>query len=173
MSGRDTSGTKANFGVAGGIKHGTFWGHLTYIEHDPKNQKVKGTKVKGTSVTVYAVVDARTRHIEGTAEINGHAGYTYRLWLLNGYTASDNLAGGNIQMHRCTSRAIVIMTVTAVRRARMMMNRMTATAVATVRRAGRIADLRPLGPTGGAICVAPPGTRGRAIVVARKGKTIA
>jgi hypothetical protein len=83
MSGRDTSGTKANFGVAGGIKHGTFWGHLTYIEHDPKNQKVKGTKVKGTSVTAYAVVDAMTRHIEGTAEINGHASYTYQVDVVN------------------------------------------------------------------------------------------
>ena len=52
------------------------------------------------------------------------------------------------------------------------MKRMTATAVAAVRRAGTIADLRPLGPTGGAICVAPPDTRGRAIVVARKGKKV-
>ena len=52
------------------------------------------------------------------------------------------------------------------------MKRMTATAVAAVARAGTIPDLRPLGPTGGAICVAPPGTRGRAIVVARNGKKI-
>ena len=52
------------------------------------------------------------------------------------------------------------------------MKRMTVTAVAAVTRAGTIADLRPLGPTGGAICVAPPGTRGRVIVGARKGKQI-
>ena len=104
------SGAKANFGVAGGIKQGAFWGHLTYIDHDPN-----GPQVKGTSVTAYNVVDATTRHIEGTAQVNGEDGFTYKvdiadngepgrsdtftLQLSGGYGASGTLAGGNIQLH--------------------------------------------------------------------------
>jgi hypothetical protein len=102
------SGTKANLAVAGGIKNGAFWGHLTYIDHG-------GSKVKGTGVTAYRMVDATTRHIEGTAEIDGVAGYTYAvdvadngepgrddtfsISLSNGYSAGGKLAGGNIQLH--------------------------------------------------------------------------
>src|SRR5438093_8353591 len=67
------SGAKGNFGVAGGIKNGALWGHLTYIDHGPN-----GPKVKGTSVTAYAGVDSVTRHIEGTAEVNGQGGFTYQ-----------------------------------------------------------------------------------------------
>src|SRR5881296_492044 len=68
------SGAKANFGVAGGIKQGTFWGHLTYNDHGPN-----GPQVKGTSVSDYEVVSGTTtRHIEGTAEINGQGGFTYK-----------------------------------------------------------------------------------------------
>ncbi|HAR46050.1 MAG TPA: hypothetical protein DCS05_07745 [Nitrospiraceae bacterium] len=110
------SGGKGTFGVTGGIKHGKFWGHLTYVDHGPKGSKVEDMKVKGTGVTSYAVVDAVTRHIEGTGKINGEAGYTYQvdvmdsgepgradmfsLRLSNGYTASGYLAGGNIQLHK-------------------------------------------------------------------------
>ncbi len=43
------SGAKANFAVAGGIKNGSFWGHLTYIDHGT------GVKVKGQGVTAYSV----------------------------------------------------------------------------------------------------------------------
>ncbi len=105
------SGAKGNFGVAGGIKNGSLWGHLTYIDHGSG-----GPKVKGTGVTAYAVVDTTTRHIEGTAEINGQGGFTYQvdvadngepgrndtfvLRLSNGYVASGNLQGGNIQLHK-------------------------------------------------------------------------
>ncbi len=104
------SGAKANFGVAGGIKNGAFWGHLTYIDHGPN-----GPRVKGTGVTAYAVVNDTTRHIEGTAEINGQGGFAYKLdvadngepgrndtfyiSLSNGYSASGTLGGGNIQLH--------------------------------------------------------------------------
>jgi hypothetical protein len=104
------SGAKGTFGVAGGIKNGAFWGHLTYIDHG-----AGGPKVKGTGVTAYAVVDTTTRHIEGTAEINGQGGFTYQvdvsdngepgrndtfvIRLSNGYVASGTLAGGNIQLH--------------------------------------------------------------------------
>src|SRR5712691_1420684 len=104
------SGAKANFGVAGGIKQGQFWGQLTYIDHGPN-----GPRVKGTGVTVYKVVNPTTRHIEGTAQVNGQDGFTYQvdvadngepgrsdtftLQLSGGYGASGTLAGGNIQLH--------------------------------------------------------------------------
>ncbi len=110
------SGGKATFALSGGIRHGEFWGHLTYLEHYQKGSKMKDLNVKGTGVTAYAAVDATTRHIEGTAEINGQAGYTYQvdvmdsgepgrddmfsLRLSNGYTASGTLDGGNIQLHK-------------------------------------------------------------------------
>ena len=103
------SGAKGTFGVAGGIKDGAFWGHLTYIDHG------SALKVKGTGVTAYVVVDATTRIIRGTAEINGQGGFTYevevadngepgrddsfRISLSNGYFASGLLEGGNIQLH--------------------------------------------------------------------------
>jgi hypothetical protein len=101
------SGARGNFGVAGGIKHGAFWGHLTYIDHG-------GSKVKGTGVTGYEVIDALSRRITGTAEAdgvgvtytvevtdNGEPGRedTFTIALSNGYRASGNLAGGNIQLH--------------------------------------------------------------------------
>jgi hypothetical protein len=108
------SGAKANFAVAGGVKNGALWGHLNYIDHGPN-----GPKVKGTGVTRYDELDATTRHIEGTAEINGQPGFTYSvdvadegepgrsdrftLSLSNGYAAAGDLAGGNLQLHnRCS-----------------------------------------------------------------------
>ncbi len=104
------SGAKGNFGVAGGIKDGAFWGHLTYIDHGEN-----GPKVKGTGVTGYERVDATTRRIRGTAEVNGQGGFTYEtlvtdrgepgrddefvLQLSDGYRAAGLLKGGNIQLH--------------------------------------------------------------------------
>lgn len=104
------SGAKATFGVAGGIKNGAFWGHLTYIDHGPN-----GPKVKGTGVTAYVVLSSTMRRIEGTAEINGQGGFNYQvdvadngepgrddtftIRLSSGYFASGNLGGGNIQLH--------------------------------------------------------------------------
>src|SRR5919204_3251231 len=66
------SGGRANFAVAGGIKNGSFWGHLNYIDHGT------GMKAKGTGVTAYVVTGPTSRHIEGTAEVNGASGYTYQ-----------------------------------------------------------------------------------------------
>lgn len=101
------SGTRANFGVAGGIKNGAFWGHLTYIDHG-------GPKVQGTGVTAYTVTGDVSRHIEGTAEIDGVSGTykvdvtdagepgrddTFSIELSTGYRASGTLRGGNIQLH--------------------------------------------------------------------------
>jgi hypothetical protein len=99
---------KATFGVSGGIKNGEFWGQLSYNDHD-------AVKVKSTSVTDYIVIDSVTRKIEGIAKINGKGSFTYTvvvvdngepgrndsfsLNLSNGYSASGNLMGGNIQLH--------------------------------------------------------------------------
>jgi hypothetical protein len=112
---RGSSGGKANFAVSGGIMNGKFWGHLTYDDHGFKG-KWNDLEVHGTGVTAYGVVDDVTRHIEGTARINGHSGFTYTadvvdngepgrndtfsLSLSNGYTASGKLMGGNIQLHK-------------------------------------------------------------------------
>jgi len=111
------SGAKANFGVAGGIKQGTFWGHLTYNDHGSN-----GPQVKGTGVTGYTTPDATfptMRRITGTAEVNGLSGFTYQVDVadngepgrddtfaieLSGagyrYRAGGTLSGGNIQLHQ-------------------------------------------------------------------------
>jgi len=104
------SGSKDNFAVAGGIKNGAFWGHLEYQD------KAVGLKVHGTGVTAYTVTGSTSRHIEGTATINGQPGTykvdvadngepgrndTFNLTLSNGYTAGGTLQGGNIQLHNC------------------------------------------------------------------------
>jgi hypothetical protein len=101
-------GVKQHFAVAGGIKNAAFWGHLTYMD------KAAGLKVKGTGVTAYTVTGPTSRHIEGTAEINGSPGTyqvdvadngepgrndTFAIRLPNSYTAGGTLAGGNIQLH--------------------------------------------------------------------------
>lgn len=106
------SGAKGNFGVAGGIKNGQFWGHLTYIDH------ANGMKVKHTAVTGYAVDpdDADCRIIDYLVTINDQPGTarvrvcdkgepgrndSFAISLSNGYSAGGNLAGGNIQLHKC------------------------------------------------------------------------
>ncbi len=105
------SGAHGNFAVAGGIKNNGFWGHLEYIDHGT------GLKVHGTGVTAYVVTGTTMRHIEGTAEVNGRPGFTYKvdvtdngepgrnvdtfaISLSNGYMASGFLSGGNIQLHQ-------------------------------------------------------------------------
>ena len=90
------------------MKNGGLWGHLSYIDHGSD-----GLKVKRTGVTAYSGTGT-SRHIEGTADIDGASGTyavdvadngepgrndTFSLKLSNGYTASGNLAGGNIQLH--------------------------------------------------------------------------
>src|SRR6266851_619284 len=111
------SGAKGNFGVGGGIKDdGTLWGHLEYIDHGSN-----GPKVHGTGVTNYSIIDATTRQIDGTAEVDGNSGYMYRVIVAdndqpgvndffsiklvdsNGnlhYSAGGNLGGGEIQLHK-------------------------------------------------------------------------
>jgi len=111
------SGAKANFGVAGGLKDDTFWGHLNYIDHG------NGMHVKATSVTGYQVdpSDPDCRLIEynvtidsqpGTARVRvcdkGEPGRNdvFEIQLSNGYFAGGDLGGshpggGNIQLHKC------------------------------------------------------------------------
>src|SRR5205814_2744939 len=46
------NGNKANFGVAGGCKHGSpTWGHLEYIDHGT------GLDAHGTAITAYEIFD--------------------------------------------------------------------------------------------------------------------
>src|SRR5439155_6411211 len=100
-----SSGTGANFAVAAGTRAG--WGHLQYIDHG-------GPRAKGTGVTMYVSTGPTSRHIEGTAEINGSPGTyqvdvadngepgrddTFFLRLSTGYSEGGSLGGGNIQLH--------------------------------------------------------------------------
>lgn len=119
------SGAKATFAVSGGInlRKNAFRGQLEYEDHGLRG-KSDDVKVKGTGVTAYIVLDAVTRRIEGTAKVNGVAGFTYqvdvsdngepgrndmfaiRLWNASGvlvYSASGRLKGGNIQLHTSKS----------------------------------------------------------------------
>jgi hypothetical protein len=109
------SGAKGTFAVAGGIKNGALWGHLSYIDHGRN-----GPRAKGTGVTAYVVTGPTSRHIEGSAEINGQPGtyvaevadegepgrmdtFMLRLHDASGalvYSASGLLEGGNIQLHQ-------------------------------------------------------------------------
>ena len=104
------SGSRANFAVAGGIKNGVFWGHLTYIDHASP-----AMKVKGTAVTAYVPTGETSRQIGGVADIAGRGGSyvadvkdggepgrvvdTFRLSLSTGYIEGGPLDGGNIQLH--------------------------------------------------------------------------
>ena len=108
---KGSSSERATFGVSGGIRHGKFWGQLSYSDHGQH-----GVKVKSTSVTNYIVIDAVTRQIEGIVKVNGQGSFTYKvvvvdngepgrddsfsLELSNGYIASGTLKGGNIQLHK-------------------------------------------------------------------------
>lgn len=103
-----SSGAKANFAVAGGIKNGAFWGHLLYIDHGKP-----GLKVKGTEVTAYLVTGETSRRIRGDANIGGtydadvkdggepgHGTDIFALLLTpSGYGEGGAIGGGNIQLH--------------------------------------------------------------------------
>ena len=104
---------KANFAVAGGIKNGSFWGHLMYIDHG------NGLRAKGTAVSGYDLYPAfgpNGRQTIGSADVNGaaesyeadvaddgepgHGVDKFQLLLNNVPIASDLLAGGNLQLHK-------------------------------------------------------------------------
>lgn len=101
------SGARANFAVAGADGG---WGHLMYIDHG-----AGGPRVKGTAVLSYTSTGPTSRHIHGTADIDGRAGSydvdvadngepghdadTFALSLSTGYASGGKLKGGNIQLH--------------------------------------------------------------------------
>jgi hypothetical protein len=111
------SGAKGTFGMSGGIRRGSFWGHLTYIDHGP------GMKVESTAVTGFQVdpTNANGRIITYAVTINGAPGTArlrvvdngepgrndiFDLTLSTGYHAAGDLGGarpggGNIQVHKC------------------------------------------------------------------------
>lgn len=111
-----SSGAKANFGVHGGIRNGSLWGGLNYIDHGRRMH------VKSTAVTGYQHVDARTRQITYNVTIDGQPGTAivivtdngepgthdiFQIRLSNGYFAAGQLGnpnkrggGGNIQLHK-------------------------------------------------------------------------
>jgi hypothetical protein len=85
-------------------------GNLTYIDHGT------GMVVHATSFTTYTFLDANTRQVTGTCEVNGVGGFTFTAFLRDidepsnddefgieipaiSYIAHDRLAGGNIQLH--------------------------------------------------------------------------
>src|SRR6266568_3386885 len=110
------SGAKANFGAAGGIKDGAFFGHLDYVDHG------NGMHVEATAVTGFAVDpnDADCRIVDYNVTIDGQAGTArirvcdkgepgrddvFQIQLSNGYFAGGDLGGsqpggGNVQLHK-------------------------------------------------------------------------
>ncbi len=109
----DTGG-RANFGFNAGIKPNATMpeGHLNYVDH------ATGMHVKSISVSSYTITDATSRRFAGEAEVNGVAGYTYTVDVVDkaepgrhadffsitlkdiNYSAAGSLEGGNIQLHK-------------------------------------------------------------------------
>ena len=109
--------SKANFGIHGGCKHESFWGHLNYVDHGGFN----GTTpyhVQSTEITGYFIEALNARTICGIARTN--AGETdlrfrvriqdneelglpdlFEVQLSNGYIITTRpLTGGNVQLHK-------------------------------------------------------------------------
>jgi len=112
----------ANFGVAGGVKNGAFWGHLEYNDHG----MTPPMQVHGTGATGYAYIDDTTRYMQGTCRVNGVDGFTYEvkvtdngepgrnndefsiqvnragvgIYTAGHWTGDGPIRGGNIQLHK-------------------------------------------------------------------------
>ena len=107
------SGSKATFGFEAGCKcnrgeDSTPRGEVVYKDHGID------LRMKSTSVTAYLEKGPNSRRIQGAAEINGQDGTfqldvtdgepapsSFALRLSNGYSASGDLKGGHIEIHRC------------------------------------------------------------------------
>jgi len=111
------SGAKGTFAVGGGIRRGTFWGHLNYIDHGT------GMHVHATQTTGFTVdpTDPDCRIITYNVTIDGTSGTAtvracdkgepgrndiFEITLSNGYHAGGDLGGddpggGNVQLHKC------------------------------------------------------------------------
>jgi len=85
LQGRD----KGTFSVSAEYRRGDLRGQLEYEDHGDRGHRghnTDGIKVKGTGVTQF-VVTGVTSHIEGTAKVDGVAGFTYKV------DATDNGEG--------------------------------------------------------------------------------
>ncbi len=76
----DSGTVHGNFGVAGGCKHGTFWGHLNYLDHGSSLKPVTAPTpfhVHWTSITAYFpegdIGDPKNPKRTGTRDICGTA----------------------------------------------------------------------------------------------------
>jgi hypothetical protein len=109
----DPPAARKHFAVAGGIKNGDWWGHLTYMD------KAANLRVKGDAVTYYEhtptedVIKGRGHLADGMSvdyivrvKDNGEPGDadTFYIWLSTGYEGGGVLGGGNIQFHDKPSR---------------------------------------------------------------------
>ena len=67
-----TNGAHGNFGVAGGCKNGSFFGHLEYVDHGSGIAPSAPTpfNVHWMSITAYRSTGTMTREICGTARTN-------------------------------------------------------------------------------------------------------
>jgi len=121
------SGAKANFGAHGGCKHGEFWGHVNFVDHET------GLHLRSTKITGYLFdpATAKARDICGQAVINddedtmvdfrvrlednGEPGRNdlFGIAIDNRHTAGDRFTvisarrlasgqggGGNVQLHK-------------------------------------------------------------------------
>jgi len=114
------SGGKATFGFEAGCKCDnqdqdkdqgrTLRGEVVYHDHGID------LRMKSTSVTAYLEKGTNSRRIQGTAEINGRDGAyqldvsdnesapsTFAIRLSTGYSASGEIKGGHIEIHKCCS----------------------------------------------------------------------
>jgi len=107
------SGGKATFGFEAGCKcnrgeDSTLRGEVAYKDHGID------LRMKSTSVTAYLEKRPNSRRIQGTAKINGQDGTfqldvtddesapaSFTIRLSNGYSASGDINGGHIEIHRC------------------------------------------------------------------------
>jgi Ice-binding-like len=107
------SGGNATFGFEAGCKCGQGHGGLPSGEVVYQDHSIDLT-MKSTSVTAYIEIGPNSRRIEGTAEISGQDGTfqvdvtddesgapTFAIRLSTGYSASGELQGGDIEIHRC------------------------------------------------------------------------
>ena len=121
------SGIKANFGAHGGCKHGEFWGHVNFVDHETRLH-LRSTKITGY---LYDPATPKARDICGQAVINddedtvvdfrvrlednGEPGKNdlFGIAIDNRHTAGDRFTiisarklangqggGGNVQLHK-------------------------------------------------------------------------
>ena len=105
------AGSNDSFGLVGGMKGGSPFGHITYVEHGGV-----GNRVEGTVDTYLHAPNSPTAQMSGPATVNGQTigrftiatadngepgknSDAFTISTTTGITASGTLAGGNIQQH--------------------------------------------------------------------------